>query len=318
MRKQTAAIYACGHFLVDFSCAYLLLSTQPDAWLFVAYNFCAFALQMPIGLLADMTGRNRSYALWGTALAAAALLPLPITLRVLLAGLGNACYHVGGGRESLLTDSKLTGLGLFVSPGAMGIYLGGVLAAVKMMQYIILGALVVLGILIYCFCSREKQLRKTEKPQLGNAALMFLVVILRSVVGMCMENPWKVGIFVAFGAIAAAAGKFLGGYIGDRIGSRKTGVLSLLLAAILFCIPNSGIAGVIGCLLFNMTMPITLKNAAVSVPGLEGFSFGLLTFALFLGYLPAVSGFTLSPYVGALLAVLSAGLLLLHREKRHD
>lgn len=318
MRKQTALVYAIGHFLVDFSCAYLLISQQPEAWLFVAYNFCAFALQMPIGLLSDMSGRSRSYAQIGVFLVAVALLPLPIVLRVILAGLGNACYHVGGGREALLESSQLTGLGLFVSPGAVGICLGTLWADLDFLRWVNIAVLLVLGILIHFLCTNEKKIITPGKPQLSSAALMFVVVILRSVVGMCMENPWKAGIFVVCSAVAAAAGKFLGGYIADRFGIKPTGVVSLLIAAILFCFPNNALAGILGCLLFNMTMPITLKNAAQALPGNEGFSFGILTFALFLGYLPAAQGVTFSSYFGAALALISALLLLLHRGKRHD
>ncbi len=317
MRKRTAAIYAFGHFLVDFSCAYLMLSTQPSGWLFITYNFCAFALQMPIGLLADMTGRNRSYALSGILLVLTAMLPIPVPLRVILAGLGNACYHVGGGRDALLADNKLTGLGLFVSPGAIGIYLGTVLAGMQWIYSITLLLLIATGILVLRLCSKEIQTVKPARPHFSNAWLMFFVVLLRSFVGMCMENPWKTGIYVACAAVAAAAGKFLGGCIGDRFGSKRTGVLSLVLAAILFCFPNYAAAGVLGCLLFNMTMPITLKQAAQALPGYEGFSFGILTFALFIGYLPNTCGITLSPYIAGLMALVSALLLALHRENRH-
>ena len=42
-----------------------------------------------------------------------------------------------------------------------------------------------------------------------------------------------------------------------------------------------------------MTMPITLWAAARLMPGGKGFAFGLLTFALFLGYIPTALGLTL-------------------------
>ena len=42
--------------------------------------------------------------------------------------------------------------------------------------------------------------------------------------------------------------------------------------------------------LFNMTMPVTLWAAAKLLPGGRGFAFGMLTFALFLGFLPAYLG----------------------------
>lgn len=317
MSKRTAGIYAFGHFLVDFFCAYLLFSQQPEPILFVIYNFCAFALQMPIGLLADMTGCNRNYSALGSFLVMLGLLPFPILARVLLVGVGNACYHVGGGREALLADQKMIGLGLFVSPGAIGIFLGTTLSGVSLLS--ILGPILLLALaaLIFLFCTYERRTYDPKKPHIGNAVLMFLVVILRSLVGMCLETPWKVGIFVACGAVAAAAGKFLGGLVADQFGGKRTGVISLVLAAILFCVPNSAVSGILGFLLFNMTMPITLKKAALATPGSEGFSFGLLTFALFLGYLPTTSAFSLSPVIGAALSILSAVLLCLAREEPH-
>ena len=133
-----------------------------------------------------------------------------------------------------------------------------------------------------------------------------------------MQTPWKIGIFVIFAGIASAVGKLIGGILADRFGSKWTGVLSLVISGCLFCIPNNAIAGILACLIFNMTMPVTLKGAANAIAGYEGFSFGLLTFALFLGYLPKVAGLTISPWVGAAVSIFSACILLLYRENRHD
>ena len=133
-----------------------------------------------------------------------------------------------------------------------------------------------------------------------------------------MQSPWKTGVFLILAGIASAAGKFLGGLMADRIGSKFVGFASLVTSACLFCIPDFAIAGVLGCLFFNMTMPITLKGAAVSLPGYEGFSFGLLTFALFWGYLPAVFALTIPPWIGAVISLFSGALLLLYKEKCYD
>ena len=42
-----------------------------------------------------------------------------------------------------------------------------------------------------------------------------------------------------------------------------------------------------------MTMPLSLWGAGRLLPGARGFAFGLLTFALFLGYLPGALGWEL-------------------------
>jgi len=46
------------------------------------------------------------------------------------------------------------------------------------------------------------------------------------------------------------------------------------------------VAGVIALFLFNMTMPITLYLLIQRLKEMPGFAFGLLTFGLFLGWMP--------------------------------
>ena len=122
--------YAVAHFLVDFSCAFLMfrhVAGTPDGYFCVLlYNFCAFAVQMPLGLLADKWNRNILFALAGCLLVGLAygLVQIPVAA-VIVVGLGNALFHVGGGLDVLnVSEKKLGALGVFVSPGALGIYYG--------------------------------------------------------------------------------------------------------------------------------------------------------------------------------------------------
>lgn len=316
-RTQTAAVYATGHFLVDFSCALMMLRTLPEPVYFLVYNFCAFAMQMPIGLMADLLGKNKPFAMTGIGLVLLGTLPLPVPLQVISIGLGNACFHVGGGREALLADNKMTGLGIFVSPGAVGIYLGTVLAHNETVHIWVTISLAVIASAVWMLCPSGEKKNPTARPRPMLALLMLTVVIVRSMIGLSMDSPWKIGVFVTLGAVAAAVGKAAGGFLGDKLGSRNAGVLSLLLAAGLFLLPDMGIAGVIGVLLFNMTMPITLRRACDALPGLEGFGFGLLTFGLFLGYLPSAFGITVAPWLGAVMALICAGLIWLDKGDDH-
>lgn len=311
-------LYATGHFLVDLCCALIMLSLSADAWQFILYNFLAFAVQMPIGLLADIFGHNRRFSLTGICLALLGFLPLGTLPRIICTGLGNACFHVGGGREALLKKDGLTGLGIFVSPGAIGILLGTLFSGNTFAHIVAAIFLAVCGILIYWKCDRRCHAVPAKKLCLPPAVLMLTVVLLRSMVGMCMQTPWKIGVFAIFSAVAAAAGKALGGILADRFGWKITGVGSLLAAAALFLLPDVWFAGVTAVLVFNMTMPITLGRAADSCAGFEGFSFGLLTFGLFLGYLPSAFGLQLSPMIGTGFALISAGLLTLAPEVSHD
>ena len=72
---------AIGHFLVDFACAAFLLRHNGETiwWteLLILYNFCAFALQMPMGILVDRWPAF-PWAAGGALLCAAGALPLPL------------------------------------------------------------------------------------------------------------------------------------------------------------------------------------------------------------------------------------------------
>ena len=71
-RKPLLALYSIAHFWVDLSCAFLafrFLSGSPDFLLcLLLYNFCAFALQMPLGIWADGLNRNGLLAAVGCSL----------------------------------------------------------------------------------------------------------------------------------------------------------------------------------------------------------------------------------------------------------
>ena len=314
---RSAAVYAAGHFLVDFSCAFVMFSRQPDPIWFLVYNFLAFAMQFPIGILADRYANNRMFAIVGIALVLAGVMPFPVILSMLLVGLGNAAYHIGGGRDALLRSRRLTPLGIFVSPGAVGIYLGSLMSREQRLQLILPVLLLVCMTLIHIFCSGEKVFSRIRKPIPVTLGLMSIIVLIRSFAGMSMTTPWKSGVYLFAAAVGAAFGKTLGGVLADRFGIRKCGCFSLMISALLFCFPGSGLAGVFGVLFFNMTMPITLRRAADALPGAEGAAFGLLTLGLFIGFLPKAFGITISPYLGAVLSVLSAIALMLDREKRN-
>ena len=102
----------------------------------------------------------------------------------------------------------------------------------------------------------------------------------------------------------------------DRLGPRRASNASLGLAAALYLASALPLPGTLAVFLFNMTMPVTLWAAARMLPGAKGFSFGLLTFGLFLGFLPVWLGWPVlftggTGYAaGALcsLALLAAGL----------
>ena len=298
------ALYSLAHFWVDLSCAFLafrFLSAAPEFTLcLLLYNFCAFALQMPLGLWADSLDRNGMLAAAGCGLTAAAFL-LPVSLvAAVVAGVGNALFHLGGGIDVLnASGEKAAALGIFVSPGAVGLYVGtlwGGEAAVSALLppagLLALGG----GILLLCrrtFGSLRSGNAPVEAEPAGGSWLplvpLFLVVILRSWMGLGQSFPWKAAWGLPL-VLALALGKAAGGFLMDAVGPRRAAGWSLGLAAALYLLSGAPLPGLLAVFLFNMTMPMTLWAAAQLLPGAKGFGFGLLTFALFVGYLPVYLG----------------------------
>ncbi|MBE6996023.1 MAG: MFS transporter [Ruminococcaceae bacterium] len=322
--KRTLTVCCAGHFLVDLGCAFLLFRAFPGHWdwagLLILYNFCAFAMQMPLGLLADGWKRDGAVAAAGAILVAAAyaLTDWPV-LAVWTAGLGNAAFHIGAGLETLTLSGERAGpLGLFVSPGAVGLFVGTLLGRGMELPFLILPPvlLAVAAALLLFRAERDELHTKPELPKWKAVgvplAALLAVVVLRSFVGMNLTFPWKgEGRWVLLLTFAVAAGKAAGGYLADRFGMRRIALASLLLCAGSMLLSGSPVFGTMAVLLFNMTMPLTLWAAARLLPGARGFAFGILTFGLFLGFLPSAFGApALTGRAAAILSLTSLALLL--------
>lgn len=291
-------LFSAAHFLVDLSCAMLLLGkvcqNSDPAQAVLLYNFFAFAVQMPLGLLADHFGKCKYFSSAGCLLCAAGWLFPPGLTAAAAVGLGNAAFHVGGGLDTLNAAGNRAGpLGLFVSTGAVGLYLGrqwADSAAALPLCMLLLSAAIALLLVREGPDHAPPALPRGGAGLWGAAACLFIVVVLRSYMGLAAAFPWKAGMGLA-AVCAAALGKAAGGYLADYAGMIPTALISLGLSALCYLFSDSGAAGLAALFLFNMTMPLTLWAAARLLLGLKGFSFGLLTFGLFLGFLPFYYGY---------------------------
>lgn len=306
--KRALALYSAAHFWMDFSCAFLVFGTLAGDPSFplclLLYNFCAFALQMPLGLLADQLDRNGFTAACGCILAALAyLLPLPVWAAV-TAGVGNALFHLGGGIDVLNGSAKrAAALGVFVSPGAVGLYAGTLLGRTASPP-LWLGPLGLLA-LASAILALARRPSGNASPDLapsggyGPLLPLLLVVALRSYMGMNQSFSWKgSGHWALLLTLALALGKAAGGFAMDRLGPRRSAAWSLGAAAALYLMAALPLPGTLAVFFFNMTMPVTLWAAARVIPGAKGFTFGLLAFGLFLGFLPSYLGWP-NPLSGA-------------------
>lgn len=303
-------LYSILHFLVDGVCAWAMLGRlSGDYGGILVYNFCAFALQLPLGAVLDrLEGRKTPllFAAAGCALTFAGAFAGPAVL-----GIGNALFHVGGGVDVIREDAEkgLGGqaLGVFVAPGALGLYLGGLIRQCSPLLLIPVG--LVMALLLRPIRGTVHMLPEpTKKQPLRLFVCCFAVVVLRSHVGMAVSFPWKSGFLAFLAVLAVVLGKMAGGVLAARFGAKRTTIVSLSVAAIGFLFGNSPVFGLLALLCFNMTMPLTLYALWRRFPAYPGACFGSLTLALFLGFLPTYFGLEL-PLGGAVGSVLSLILL---------
>lgn len=345
------AIYSILHMCVDGVCAFgmfrCFVSGESGYLAILVYNFCAFALQMPFGLLLDVIGGNTSAKRYCPIVDTAALcasLGGVLTLvgactNPAILGIGNALFHVGGGvgtiREDRAGNRKGQDLGVFVAPGALGLYIGTLLgkqSAAAGVSATVCGTVVLMICLMVLLlvksagnisapCTKTHD-SCTAMSALGLAAVTiccFLVVVLRSYVGMAVVFPWKTTMVMStLAVLCVVAGKMAGGFCSARVGQHKTIWISLLCATVCFALGSIPLFGLFALFFFNMTMPVTLYMLAEAMPKMPGLAFGLLTFGLFLGFLPVYLG-SIRQYpagvLGAAGSVLSL-LLLLFGEKK--
>ena len=321
--NKRLAVFSAAHFAVDLCCIFLMSAIAFPASLgkvqwavcVLVYNFFAFAVQLPVGAFCDVSKKPRELAAFGCALVSLAFLIARFTqapvLTGVVAGIGNSCFHVGGGVDTLnQSGGKAERPGIFVATGAFGVYLARKLAGIAGISTAGTDVGIVLMMLCaYAIISLGRSEAQETEPEKGPVitgpadipvsmaavcgALLFLTVLFRSYCGHLMGWSWKavpvLGLLFTCGVVC---GKMAGGIIGDRIGWGRSSVISLALAAVLFCLaPGSALAGIIGVFLFNMTMPITL-TALSRIMGrdLYGTAFGITTFALFIGTVPNTVG----------------------------
>ena len=340
--------FSIAHFVVDFTCIFFLYRTMGivDSVLsiYVLYNFFAFAMQMPVGLLADRIQHNIWIAVGGCSFIAVAYgitifvneamirsggYPLLI---VILLGMGNCCYHVGAGKEVLeQSEGKDGPLGFFISTGAFGIYFGAMLSYLSAIQnhhIIVLLLLLSSGMLLLEHKEKKSNPVHSSEPvsftypeyrkRLFQLGCLFLVVCLRSYLGSILCFGWKDANWGAMLVIAVVAGKMAGGLLSDRYGRKLATSVSLGAALVLFLFSKHPLPGISAVFFFNMTMPITLGEAARILHKSKGLAFGTLTFALFLGSLLSeskVSSYLQTPVGYSVLTLISLFLLLLGVKK---
>lgn len=334
---------AFAHFLTDFVCTAMLTvrvsqtvgSYSTAVVCAVIYNGAAFALQLPAGAFAD--SKNVTYRLSAAGMVITALsflLPSP-SVFCAAAGIGNALFHAGAGRASLIAGKgRAYTAGVFVAPGALGIFAGPLAAKHGTPLWLCCAALFLLAIPVFLLGSRDSvpRISGEKKASLSVIAAvtgcMFLTVFLRSYMGSVLTYPFKSGLAFSFlFTLCIFAGKFVGGFLSDKTGLLRCAVGTQTLCVILFVLASRfQFAAMPAILLFNTTMAVTVTVLFRLCPAYPGTMFGLTTLALFLGTLPKHLGLKnlfLVPHGPILLSGCSAvlfltGLLIFVKGKSDD
>ena len=326
---RISILFLC-HFGIDFICALAIYRNFAERYnAFLLYNFFAFALQMPLGILIDAwTKKSRKTLLPGLVFTLAGIL---VTIggsffSHVIMGVGNALFHVGGGVLTIHEDEdngfKGKGFGVFVAPGAFGLSLGKALYDSPMftlIQIIACVLLVVLGLLL--FVKFEDRVFEQVGTDLKDKDLNYLIILcfavvfIRSLTGMGMSFSWNDSKLTStLLSLSLSCGKSTGGFIAAKFGAKKTTLISLGVAAIAYIFADKMAFALLASMFFNMTMPMTLFMLYSNMTDLPGFAFGILTFALFMGYLPVLYGYVgnMSPFpFGTICCVVSLIMMLL-------
>ncbi len=305
----TLGVYSCSHCAVDAACAALgfgmvhvyPLSSSQFITLIIAYNLLAFGTQPLFGWIADFLAAYRLTALLGIGLAALSLVAIRISpaLAVAMAGVGNALFHVAGGAVSFaMAPHRATAPGIFVAPGALGIFIGAMVGRAGPVTA--WPFLIILGFLFLATVFRKyPEAAGDETPHYSPIPLPVLIgtlllfsIAVRSFAGFAAGAPYQANhTAIILLTLSAVVGKAAGGIVSDRYGWLGVSVSALVLSVPLlgFC-RVSLVPAIAGMLLLQMTMPVTLTALRELFPRLPAFSFGLASGAFIIGALLPFSG----------------------------
>jgi FSR family fosmidomycin resistance protein-like MFS transporter len=330
----TASLFGVVHAFVDTASVAILynevavrrLSDGDLFRLFLLYNCVAFGLQLPLGWLSDRYRMYRPAAVVGLLCTAGAILAHSTQphLAAVWVGVGNALFHVGAGAMVLQkSGGRATPAGIFVAPGAFGVWLG-VHLGLRGFDH---QGLCTIGLLVAAMIVALRRPAATTIV-LGGAAettiarpgaaprrlvlLLLVSVALRSLLGGCISGAWSGTSTALWIVLAAVCGKTAGGLIADGVGWRATAVTALVLVAPLV-VPAAEhrLPAIASSLLVQVTMAVTLVAVYLAMPARPGMAFGLPSLSILLGALPDLTGHVpveIRPWL-PIIALLSAALL---------
>ncbi|AFZ19820.1 MFS transporter [Allocoleopsis franciscana] len=323
-----AVILGISHGVADAAAGFLLgslprtMSLEQASWLIILYNILGFGYQPLAGILTDHLKRPRESVLLGLFLLLLALVVAgwQSQLAVVLAGMGSAAFHVGGGSLALsATPNRTTGPGFFAAPGAVGLAVGGVLGltgySVTVPLVLLLG--VMIGVIALINLPRSPH--SNPKFQIPNSKsddwvmLVLLVAIaLISTVWTSFQFVLQTHLhFILALAVAAAIAKVFGAILAQRWGWRRWIAGTFTVATLLLLLGGQNpLTLLLSLALLQSSIPITLAATAQMMPQQPATAAGLaLGLAIIIGGIPVIGGWSTlvgTPTLSALVVTVTA------------
>ena len=306
-----SAILGISHGIADAAAGWILGSllhtmTLEEASLpIVLYNFLAFGYQPIAGILTDKIKKPRLAIILGLLFLAAALLALSDlaltpTLAIILAGIGSAAFHVGGGACAIsATPNRTIAPGIFAAPGVIGLAVGSALGITDyggsgIIILLLLSISIAIALIKFPPLPYPKLGEGEEKEEDDWVMLLLLSAIaLRSTVWTSFQFILQARLAsIIVMAIAAAGGKVLGGILAERYGWRLWTVTSLSIATILLALGGENLFTLLpGLALLQSSIPITLAATARLMPQKPATAAGLtLGLGIIIGGIPVIGG----------------------------
>ena len=293
------------HLILEITSFYIVASyTKSEAiWvLALIYDFLAFVPQGFFGYLRDR-GVRLNFALLGVVLTTAALLMMYSGLNafsvVLVLSVGNCMVHIHCAEATLRGSAgEIAPSAVFVSGGSFGVIAGKLLAqfGFPLLYVLLINLFSIIPIILFSLFKNheiEENLYKydfADKSVNASAVILLsvFVVAVRSFMGSEIPTAWnntvlRTVLLFSFMGI----GKALGGILTDRLGIRKTALISVVGALPFLLLGNNFMAvSLFGIMLFSMTMAVSLALIVSVIPNYPGAAFGFTTVGLFIGSLP--------------------------------
>ena len=238
------------------------LSTDFSFAIILFYNLIAFGTQSIFGNIFDKYNNPRLCAIIGCLLTAmSAILWKYSLIATLCAGFGNSFFHVGGGIICLRIGRGKSAIpGMYVAPGAFGLFAGMLIAKQALCSPYIFAVLLLISIILISLFKEDGQncITNVKADIVYNkflliAVFLLLAIAIRSFIGLSIGLPWKSNLLLAiFLTIAVVCGKFFGGVIADKFGWQKVTVIALIISSPLIAFGiNMPVLYILGIFFFN-------------------------------------------------------------------